>query len=151
LLLGLGGCQNSQSRNDPGDMSGAGTFSVQIGPYDVAAGSETTNCVTVRLPTTAAVDLTHIHMANTLGGHHLILYRLPATTESRTPLTCGAMEGIGHGDVPLVISQSAESTVTLPTGVAYQIPAGQMVKLELHFLNTHEVAKSVTGTVTFTV
>jgi hypothetical protein len=166
-LSAVVGCANSTGNS--GDMGGGGSgggggggagggggtwtggpFTVQIGPYDVAGGSETTNCVTVRMPITTDVDVTQIDTNLTLGGHHLILYRSTATTESTTPSPCGSLSGITQGDVPLVISQNASSSLALPTGVAYHFTAGQMVRLEMHFLNAQQMTVPVTGVVTFT-
>lgn len=54
------------------------------------------------------------------------------------------------GDAPIIIAQEATSTLTLPTGVAYHFTAGQMVRIEMHYLNASSSTKSVVGTVTFT-
>jgi hypothetical protein len=102
------------------------------------------------MPNTSDVDITGITANLVAGGHHLILYRSTAVTESPTPTACGPLSGVTGGDAPIIIAQQATSTLTLPTGVAYHFTAGQMVRIEMHYLNATQVKKSVVGTVLFT-
>ncbi|MET0596020.1 MAG: hypothetical protein ABW133_25185, partial [Polyangiaceae bacterium] len=71
-------------------------------------------------------------------------------TEQTTPFTCQTFRDITNGTVPLYIAQKAKTELNFPKGVAYAMPAGQMVRVELHFLNTTTAPLDVTGTVHIT-
>ncbi len=126
-----------------------GDFYVTTGQYMVPAGSETVMCSTVRLPTSVDVDVTKIAATLTLGGHHLIMYKVTDTTESPTPTKCDSVSNI-TSSIPLIIAQNADSTLNLPSGVAYHFAAGQMVRLEVHYLNASPNPMTVEGRVTMT-
>jgi len=126
-----------------------GAFYVTTGQYMVAPSSETVMCSTIRLPTSVDVDVTKIEATLTTGGHHLIMYKVTDTTESPTPTKCDSVTNI-TSSVPLIIAQNTDSTLNLPSGVAYHFAAGQMVRLEVHYLNATANAMNVEGKVTMT-
>jgi len=126
-----------------------GAFYVTTGQYMVPAASETVMCSTIKLPTSVDVDVTKIQATLTTGGHHLIMYKVTDTTESPTPTACDSVTNITTS-VPLIIAQNTDSTLNLPTGVAYHFAAGQMVRLEVHYLNATSNALNVEGRVTMT-
>jgi Copper type II ascorbate-dependent monooxygenase, C-terminal domain len=152
ILVGTMGC-DSGSGGSGGTASGgsAGTGSggtggaggqyslaatVSIGPITLNPSQETTVCITKRLPTTAALDVTRIQTTLAPGSHHMILYRSAETTESPTPTPCIPFIGIVQGIVPLFIAESPQSVLNYPPGVAYSLPAMQMYRLEAHYINT---------------
>jgi hypothetical protein len=51
------------------------------------------------------------------------------------------------GTVPLYIAQKPSTVLNFPTGIAYTMPANQMLRVELHFVNTTAAPLPVTGTV----
>jgi hypothetical protein len=126
-----------------------GAFYVTTGQYMVAAGSETVMCSTIRLPTSVDVDVTKIEATLPTGGHHLIMYKVSDTTESPTPTVCDSVTNITTS-IPLIIAQNTDSTLNLPSGVAYHFAAGQMVRLEVHYLNATQNPLNVEGRVTMT-
>ncbi len=144
---GSGGGGGQPGLTDGGVPVGA--FYVTTGQYMVAASSETVMCSTIRLPTTVDVDVTKIEATLTTGGHHLIMYKVNDTTEAPTPTPCDSVSNI-TSSVPMIIAQNTDSLLNLPTGVAYHFAAGQMVKLELHYLNATPNPKMVEGRVTMT-
>jgi hypothetical protein len=84
------------------------------------------------------------------GSHHLILYKSPETTEQKALFNCQALD-LSNGEVPLYIAETeALTTMPMPPGVAYKIPAGQMVKLEAHYLNATDQAVQGQGTIELT-
>ncbi|MET0593113.1 MAG: hypothetical protein ABW133_10460, partial [Polyangiaceae bacterium] len=113
-------------------------------------GEERIACIDKRLPTTVPIDMVKISSEVTLGGHHLVFYKSGATTEQLTPFTCQTFRDITNGTVPLYIAQKHQTELNFPKGVAYAMPAGQMVRVELHFLNTTTAPLDVTGTVHIT-
>jgi hypothetical protein len=123
------------------------TYDVTTGPIMLAPGEERIVCIDKKLPTTAAIDMVKITSDLTLGGHHLVFYKSGATAEVTTPFTCQTFRDITSGTVPLFIAQKAHTELNFPKGVAYAMPAAQMVRVELHFLNASAAPLSVTGTV----
>ena len=147
---GTGGSGGGGTGGSGGGGGSAGSVSVSIGPIPVAAGQETTVCVIKRLPTTADIDVVNVATTLAPGSHHLIAYRSNATTESPTPTSCSSFEGVLNGEAPIFIADAASQAMQLPDGVAYHFPAGQMVRLEAHYLNATQAALQGMGTITFT-
>ena len=125
-----------------------GTFTVHWGPKVIPAGREDTECVQVRLGNAGAIKVHEIH--NTLGSssHHFILYRTAATDEYTTPTPCQPFTDTldPTKGAPLMITQRAEETLTLPDDVAFTLQPDQMLRLELHYINTGETDQEVTVT-----
>ena len=116
---------------------GGDSYRVDWGPITAGPGEEDTRCVLKRLPTSAPIRVGRI--INQLGGfsHHLILYRTNDTEERPVPFRCDPFTDTldPTQGAPLTVTQRAEETITLPEGVAYTLDAGQMVRIELHYIN----------------
>jgi hypothetical protein len=141
------------STGGTGGTGGGGsgmTYDITTGPITLAPGEERIVCVDKKLPTTAAIDMVKITSDLTQGGHHLVFYKSGATTESAAPYTCMTFRDITTGTVPLYIAQKSSTVLNFPKGVAYTMPAAQMVRVELHFLNSTTAPLAVTGTVHIT-
>jgi hypothetical protein len=144
-------CNDGSSLPDAGASdAGPAALSVSIGPISLAAGEEKTVCSTVRLPNTSDVDVVAMTATLMPGSHHLILYRSTATVESPALTPCQTFDTVMKGDVPLLIVGTLQNQLTLPGGVAYHVAAGQMVKLEAHYINASTSAISGQGTVVMT-
>ncbi|HMI86403.1 MAG TPA: hypothetical protein VK550_20055 [Polyangiaceae bacterium] len=138
------------STGGTGGTGGGGsgmTYDITTGPVMLAPGEERIVCIDKKLPTTTAIDMVKITSDLTLGGHHLVFYKSAATAEVTTPFTCQTFRDITTGTVPLFIAQKPHTELNFPKGVAYAMPAAQMVRVELHFLNSTAAPLSVTGTV----
>jgi hypothetical protein len=122
---------------------------VTIGPIPLAPMQETTKCVVKKLPSNSDVDIVEIDATLARGSHHLIVYKSSATEESGSPTGCTSFQGVLGGDQPILIAQSPVSVLTLPTGVAWHLPAGQMLLIEEHFLNASPDSIQGMGSVTF--
>src|SRR5262245_16743148 len=144
LALAAAACGDSQGPLGPNPVGAM--YDVSIGPVTLQPGEEKIVCVDKRLPTDHAIDV--VQMMNDLspGGHHVIFYKSGATTESTTPFECQSFRDILNGTVPLFIAQKQRTELDFPRGVAYPFPAGQMVRLELHFLNATQAPESVSAT-----
>jgi hypothetical protein len=74
------------------------------------------------------------------------------TTEQPTPMPCqpftGALNTTGMIQ-PLAITQKHADEITLPDGVAYTFDANQMIKLEMHYINTGDTDAMGSATVDF--
>jgi hypothetical protein len=154
LLSACNGSNNvSGDGGGPGspDLApGALTVAVSIGPIPLAAAEERTVCKRFKLPTTTAINVVQIDSQLAPGSHHLVLYRSTATTEQTTIYDCPPLD-ISTGDIPIYIAETqADNLLPLPTGAAYQFEAGQMVRMEAHYLNASPNAIMGMGTIELT-
>jgi hypothetical protein len=143
-LLVFASCGNSNNNNggDDGSVNNGPdlatnnvTTHLSIGPIPLTAGQERTICSTFKLPTTTEVNVVQIDSTLAPGSHHLILYKSMATTEKKDIYDCQPLD-ISGGDIPVYIAETeSDNLLPLPTGVAYKFPAGQMIRLEAHYLN----------------
>jgi hypothetical protein len=147
---GSGGGTAGSGGGSAGSGGSDGSFSLSIGPIALAPGEETTQCIVIKMPTTTAQDIIGIGTVLAPGSHHLIAYKSTATTESLTPTACTSFSGVLNGEAPIFIADAASQKMTLPTGVGYHFPAGQMVRIEAHYINATMTALQGMGTVTFT-
>jgi hypothetical protein len=135
-----GGSGGSPDLAGPGDLAlpplPPGAITIGIGPILIDARQETVQCITKRLPNTTDLDVVRIHTTLKPGSHHLILYLSQDTVEQPSPYKCSSFAGIQRGEQPVFIAESPESNLSLPSAAAYHIPAGQMVRIEAHYLNT---------------
>jgi Copper type II ascorbate-dependent monooxygenase, C-terminal domain len=133
-----------------GDMTGSTVQSLTIGPINLAAGEERTVCSRFRLPSTSDLDVVQIDATLAPGSHHLILYKSDETTEQKDIYDCPPLDT--NNEVPLYIAETKTNNhLPLPTGVAYHLVAGQMVKLEAHYLNASSNAIVGQGDVQLTI
>lgn len=130
---------------DAGIDAQVGTFTVKWGPVSIPAGSEDTQCVQVRLGNTGTIKVHEIHNLLGQASHHFILYRTSSTEEFTTPRPCNPFAGTldPNQGAPMMITQRAEETLTLPDDVAFTLQPNQMMRLELHYLNATETAQQV--------
>jgi len=160
------GCSSSASpaagsaTNDAGTIEDAGTsigeagFSgaaqASIGPIDVPAGIEKTVCIVKDLGNTDDLVVTGFTATLAPGSHHLLVYRTTATQEDLTPTACAPFVGLVEGEAePIVLINKLQVTWTFPTGVALEIPAHQMVRIEAHYINATNDDIQGVGAVTF--
>ena len=129
-------------------MTGSGSaFEIKFGPVNVAASIEDTQCIIVNLGNPTPIKVHEMHNMLTVGSHHLIVYKDDMdTTEQTTPMDCNPFQGALNptGNIaPLVITQELDDDVLLPAGVAYSFNANQMIKVELHYINTSDSAEDI--------
>jgi hypothetical protein len=117
----------------------------------IPAQTERVECVVRRLGNDVPVHINRIE--NNLGGisHHLIVYRTPATVEQPDPAPCDSIENLisEENGQPLMITQRTLEDLQLPEGIAFEMAADQMIRLELHYVNTEDTPVDVTVTSTF--
>jgi hypothetical protein len=126
------------------------TYTTGIGPISLAPGAEETNCITIHLGNAAGGYARRFRADLGVGSHHMIVYQSNDATESPTPAPCQALAGILMGEHPVFIAQQATATMNFPSDengvpVGFQIMANQMVKIELHAINTTQAPLMVTG------
>jgi hypothetical protein len=128
-----------------------GTYSVTWGPYTAQPGEEGTKCVELRLGNPGPIHVHEIH--NDLGqaSHHFIVYRKATGTELTTPTDCTPFVGTldPANGAPLMITQKADETLTLPEGVSFTLQQDQLVRLEMHYVNATDAPIDVQATAEF--
>ena len=143
----------ADASNAPADAStlAPGDFRVEFGPITVPPGTEEVQCVIIPLGNDVPVKINEIE--NVLGNasHHYIIYTTPETVAQPEPHPCQSIQNLINPDTgqPLMITQKYEETLTLPEGVAFALPAGQMLRLELHYINATDQPTEVHVTSTF--
>lgn len=131
------------------DGSGANDTALSVGPIPVAAGQETTVCIVIPFGNTEDVIVNSVDATLQPGSHHLILYSTTAA-EQTTPFPCSPFTGIAVGtDAPLLFANKESVHWAFPSGVAQEIPAGTMVKIEAHYINATANAIQGSGKVDF--
>jgi hypothetical protein len=124
--------------NDSGN--GTQSYTVQFGPIMVKPSQENTQCIVVSLHNPAPIHVGQIHDLLGTASHHMILYKLAAgTAEQPTPFDCQPFQSALNPSMgnPLIISQKADDTLTLPQNVAFTLDANQIVRLEMHYINAN--------------
>jgi len=112
----------------------------------VAPGSEDTQCVVVRLATAAPMNVIKLHNRLSQGSHHFIVTALTDPSTAERPLArCQGFGGSVAG-APLAITQAHDDYVHLPEGVGYRLEAGQVMHLEMHYINAGDRTLDITGT-----
>ncbi|MEZ4404611.1 MAG: hypothetical protein R3B06_31615 [Kofleriaceae bacterium] len=128
-----------------------GTYRATWGPYTIPPGVEGTKCVEVKLGNADNIQVHAIHNVLGQASHHFIVYRKAPGPEQLTPYDCQPFTGTldPNNGAPLMITQRADETLTLPDGVVFTLAPDQLVRLELHFINTSDQPVEVTATAEF--
>ncbi len=148
---GDGGAGDDGAGGDGGAPAGDGTYKVEWGPVMVDPGVEATLCVRKRLPTDRPIKVGQF--INQLGpaSHHMIVYRLAEGEETTEPEECLPFVDVldPTKGAPLAVTQKTEETISLPPGVGVSLQAGQLVRLELHFINATDHPQELSASSTF--
>ena len=126
-------------------------YSLTWGPVNVQPGVEDTQCIWMKLGNDAEIKVHQLHDVLSTSSHHLIVYKDDMdTTEQLTPTPCqpftGALNTTGKIS-PIAITQKHDDEITLPDGVAYTFAPHQMVKLEMHYINSGDQAADAQASV----
>ena len=144
---GAGGHSQGGSGGEIGYGGGGDVYSLTFGPVDVEPGVERTQCVVKRLDNPEAIRVGRIR--NNLGGfsHHMILYTTSDGEERPDPFNCNPFTDSldPSNGAPLMVSQKLEDTLQLPDGVGFVLEERQMLRIELHFINTSATTQSMTA------
>jgi hypothetical protein len=143
IVLLLAACSGSPTAGDT-------TFTMQL---TVGVNSEQTLCQFVTMPALEAY-LTSAHHEYTPGSHHMLLYRTDLS--ALDPSLAGVLdcyEGGGgtimrHVRGVLYGSQEPMGSMTLPDGVAFHVAAGEVLLMQVHYLNATMQALNSTVKVT---
>jgi Copper type II ascorbate-dependent monooxygenase, C-terminal domain len=148
---GGGGEDDGDGGDDGGGPIEGKSWTVEWGPIMAEPGFEDTRCVVKRLPTDRPVRIGQI--VNDLGdaSHHMIVYRLADEAETEEPEPCEPFVDVldPAAGAPLAVTQRAEETIALPAGVAFTLEPGQLIRIELHFINASDEPQELRATTTF--
>lgn len=153
---GAGGNSAASTSTSTGPSSGSSNtmgeaFSVTFDPLTIEPSEESTRCVVKRLTNETAVHIGNIHNVLSDSSHHLIVYRVADTVEQPTPFGCQPFADLLKPEkgTPLMISQKHDDTLVLPKGISFDFAAGQMIRLEMHYINTTNASREASATATF--
>lgn len=136
---GSGGSAGSIGQGGQGGQGGGSVegLSVAFAPVTVAPGEEHTRCVVKRLSNQAPIHVNRIQNTLGPGSHHLIVYRSGETEEQAEPFDCVPFTNLLNPEqgIPLMITQKPDDTLVLPDGVGFAFEQGQMIRLEMHYIN----------------
>ncbi|MGZ3691692.1 MAG: monooxygenase [Pseudobdellovibrio sp.] len=150
-LIALSACSNSASYGGS-NSSGTTTLNLTISPISVAANTEQTNCVTLKLSNSAAAVIRKINLQVDPGTAQIIVYKSSATTEVPSPgVSCTTFGGIQGTEHPLFMSNEASSILSFPADssgypIGPVISANQMLKFEVHLFNSTASAANIGAT-----
>ncbi len=135
-----------------GSLSSTGPYTVQFGPITVAPNYEDTQCLVLRLGNANAIHVGTIHNVLGTSSHHMIVYKVSDTVEQTTPFDCQPFTETldPTKGQPLMITQKHDEVLTLPDGVAFNLDANQMIRIEMHYINATTAPVTLTSTSTFT-
>jgi hypothetical protein len=149
-----GGTSGASGAGGTSGSTGSGTsfdgtrIRARITARQVGPGGENHVCVVLELPNPDQVWIGNITAMLTGGSHHLIVDRRPAGTSTQPePQVCAPT--MGGNDSRLVIAQQAQTTVALPSGVAFKMEARQPLFLQLHYFNAGNDVRDISGEVEF--
>jgi hypothetical protein len=129
------------------------TFETPLGPIAVDPGTEKTQCVLVRLDNPEGAFARRVRAELGKGSHHLVVYTSTETTESPEPADCQPFSGILGGEHPILIAQQEQTELVFPDEdgipIGFEIEPHQMVKIEMHYINTTKDPIEVTSKITF--
>jgi hypothetical protein len=154
LLVAVAACGTEADGDDdmPPPLTGD-KYTLSYGPVMVPPGVEATKCVDVRLSNTTEIKIHQMRNLLSEGSHHLIVYKDDMTTTERTtPYDCEPFTGalnLSGMVAPVMITQKAEDALTLPDRVAYTFAPGQMVRIEMHYINSSDAPLEVRATSEF--
>jgi hypothetical protein len=133
---GIAGAAGAAAQGGAAGQS-ATSYAVHFGPLQVAAMTEDTQCVVVRLGNATAIHVGGIH--NQLGpaSVQMILSAVTDTAEQTTPFECTPFASLFSqvGMTPLMITQAPDEQLAFPAGVGVALAANQMMRIELHYAN----------------
>ena len=139
-----GGMAAASGTGQPGQSPPAATLTIEV--PNVAPGDEDTKCSQVRLSNTSPLNVVRLHNRLTAGSHHFILTAMRDASVAEKPLErCLGFGGAVTG-APLSITQAHDDDVHLPDGVGYRLNAGQVMHLELHYINTTSQTLDIAAT-----
>jgi hypothetical protein len=119
---------------------------VTIQVPQVPPGGEDTQCVQIKLSNTQPVNIVSLHNKLSAGSHHFILTALNDPAAPEQALTrCQGFGGAVTG-APLTITQAHDDHVQLPEGIGYQLHAGHVLHLEMHYINTTDKPMDISAT-----
>jgi hypothetical protein len=151
---GGGSTQSSTSTGEFDAGAKITTIARTIGPVTAQPGMENTQCVTVNLNNAKGAFVRRIRADLSAGSHHMIVYTSDKTVEEPTPADCQPFSGILGGEHPIFIAQQPQAVLEFPTDesgvpVGFEIVPNQMVKLEMHYIDTTVGPLEVMGKISF--
>lgn len=143
-----GGGSSSSSTGGGGMEPGTTTLTASMGPITIQSGDEAVKCIVVNLKNPAPAFVRKFKTTLLPGSHHMIVY---TTMEAENPVPFPCQSFGVNGGSAIFIAQQANSELVFPKDpngvpVGLELQANQMLRLEMHFINTSAGPIDVKGT-----
>jgi len=126
------------------------SYSVEWGARPVAPGVEGSKCIVRSLGNTVPVRVNSVETNLGPTSHHMMIYRERETAERLEPFECVSfVNALNAHFAPMFIAQKLSDVLTLPPGVAFTIQPGELIRIELHYINTTDLDSTADAKVTF--
>jgi hypothetical protein len=137
LLFAVAGC------GADGNMVMAGyDATYRAGPFQIPSGADQTFCTFVRGDNAQDEDVAVLHVEQSAGGHHIIVYAVDHPIDL-DPRPCP--QGGQFGWSQLTVSQDPMVDLTFPDGIGLHVRAHQQFVVETHYINSSTSAIEVKG------
>lgn len=151
VAMCVAACGGSSADEPKAKAAAAAAVTLAFPTITIDPGKEDTRCVVMRLGNDKPLHIGSIQNVLGTSSHHLVVYRVADTEERRTPFPCEPFVDTfdpAKGS-PLMVTQKKEDTLTLPPGVGFTFDANQMIRLEIHYINASQSAKTLEASSTF--
>jgi hypothetical protein len=124
----------------------AAPFHVSITVPNVQPSEEGTKCIKLPLGNAEAVEIGRVHNKLSPSSHHLVVSAVDDPSETEAPLyECAPFKAVLIG-APLTVTQKHDDLIDMPSGVAFPLAAGQLMHLEMHYINSGTEPADVVAT-----
>ena len=143
IALGTLGAWGCSGNDEPVVGSQTPAFTIETGPFEVAAGQEVQNCHFFEVVSDEPMHINRIQVRQNEGTHHMNVFRV------KTILELGGAPGdviedgecwnsANWADWPLVTNSQTEGDLDwqLPEGVAHRFEPRELLMLQTHYVNT---------------
>jgi hypothetical protein len=125
-------------------------YSVEWGVRTVAPSVEGSKCIIKSLGNTVPVRVNSVDTVLGPTSHHMMIYRERDTVERTEPFECVSfINALDAHFAPMFIAQKLSDVLTLPPGVAFTIQPGELIRVELHYINTTDFDSTANAKVVF--
>ncbi len=141
-LSSIAGCSSDTSSGSAatGDAPEPTETAFAAGKFTVEPGKELVMCTYVKGDNTVDQDITRFDTAQSVGGHHLIVYTMDHGVDL-PPILCS--QGGQPSWSQLLASQIPTETLDFPAGVGFHVKAHQQYVMETHYINTTDKVLTV--------
>ena len=119
------------------------TLTFTTGDFSVPKGTEMTKCLYTKLPADRDVEVVGYKAHMAAGSHHFNMYYTDPTDAAIAGKPFDTLTDCDNGyKFYLAGSQWQDIQQTIPTGLAIEVPAGSVIVLESHYVNSTDATQT---------